>query len=151
MSLIRSNQNPLSLLRIFPLSGMPFGSTTSNALTRSVATIRYFSPRSKISRTFPERTCTTPFRSTVVTACIEASIPSAVLCPHQNEQNGRADHRGDDAGVDFAESLCRRIGKHHERTTRSGRYGQQSSQVGADDFAADVRNKQAHKADDTYN
>ena len=44
-------------MRIFPLSGMPLGMTQSNALIRSVATIRAaVAPRSYTSRTFPRRT-----------------------------------------------------------------------------------------------
>jgi phosphoribosylaminoimidazole-succinocarboxamide synthase len=49
-----SNQNFDMRERTRPLSGMPFGSTTSNAEMRSVATISSRpSPRSNVSRTLP--------------------------------------------------------------------------------------------------
>ena len=42
-----SNQNRLSAVRIFPLSGMPLGMMQSNALMRSVATISSARPDRK--------------------------------------------------------------------------------------------------------
>ena len=54
MCAVRSNQKLLIWQSISPLPGIGSGSTTSNALRRSVATInRWPSPRSNTSRTLP--------------------------------------------------------------------------------------------------
>src|SRR5436309_15010873 len=46
---------------------MPFAMTTSNALRRSVVTMRSAPPTSKISRTLPLETCLRPGREHAVT------------------------------------------------------------------------------------
>src|SRR3954451_6464897 len=51
---VRENQNADSPVSTLPLSGVGFGCTTSYVEIRSEATIRRRSPRSYISRTFPE-------------------------------------------------------------------------------------------------
>src|SRR3954447_4843572 len=51
---VRSNQKTLSAVSTLPLSGMGVGWTTSYVEMRSEATIRRRSPRSYISRTFPD-------------------------------------------------------------------------------------------------
>src|SRR3954451_15801427 len=51
---VRSNQKTLSAVSTLPLSGMGVGWTTSYVEMRSEATINRRSPRSYISRTFPD-------------------------------------------------------------------------------------------------
>jgi len=51
---VRANQKAESPVRTLPLSGTGVGCTASYVEIRSDATIRTSSPRSYISRTFPE-------------------------------------------------------------------------------------------------
>src|ERR1039458_4427399 len=58
-----SNQKCEICVNTSPLRGMPLGMMTSKAEMRSLATSRKLSPRSKTSRTLPERTFLMPGRS----------------------------------------------------------------------------------------
>src|ERR1017187_8598719 len=58
-----SNQKCEICVSTSPLRGMPLGMMTSKAEMRSLATSRKLSPRSKTSRTLPERTFLMPGRS----------------------------------------------------------------------------------------
>ena len=53
---VRANHQRLICVSRMPFPGIPSGRMTSKADSRSVATSRRASPRSKISRTFPDPT-----------------------------------------------------------------------------------------------
>src|SRR3954466_15247560 len=82
---VRENQNADSPVSTLPLSGIGFGCTTSYVEIRSEATIRRRSPRSYISRTFPD--ARSGRSATVVTAAMLAAgyvaLPYCAICPRR--------------------------------------------------------------------
>src|SRR3954452_2392876 len=77
---VRENQNADSPVSTLPLSGIGFGCTTSYVEIRSEATIRRRSPRSYISRTFPD--ARSGRSATVVTGAMLATgyVASTLAC-----------------------------------------------------------------------
>src|SRR4051812_35618135 len=73
-SAVRANHQAEIRVRTSPLRGTGWGITTSNALTRSVATMRSASPRSYTSRTLP-RTRSGKGRSVVTSVGVRTVAP----------------------------------------------------------------------------
>src|SRR5215471_7158538 len=77
-SFSKSNQNREICVRTFPLSGMGVGITTSKAESRSVATMRSWSPRSYMSRTLPRAEVARPGKfvsqSTVIAGADDTDV-----------------------------------------------------------------------------
>src|SRR5688500_5273461 len=78
MCFVCANQKFESCVRTRPLSGIGVGSTTSNAESRSLATItRWSAPTSYTSRTLPSRNSTAPCTLDLVSvSCMTASLPT---------------------------------------------------------------------------
>jgi hypothetical protein len=133
-SAVRANHHAESRVRTSPLRGTALGSTTSKALTRSVATINSASPRSYTSRTLP-RTRSGKGRSVAATVAFRARAPCEGGCgARQGKGAGEARQPKPRAFADSRRQTPRRGVIHHARP-----FPAPTSAPPADPVAADVR------------